>query len=220
MLRHTHTHTVNYEDEMQYVLREEYTATLNTEALERLPPEMRAVMDLDFLAWLTNTDSALLQKYKVEPRPSTDEQVETIRSSPSYISLGSVHVDLVKQAKTSDRPVLPVLKRHSTYISTIKCAQLQKRKTGENSNSSGCSKWWNRWTGTLSATWTRVCLDNEVVVAWATPVALRCIQHFNMCSLHYTDFDSVISITRCVFTINTVVPCLGFKVPSSQTIQH
>ena len=103
---------------MQYILREKYTASLNMEALERLPPEMRAVMDLDFLARLTNTDPALLQKYKVEPRPSTDEQVETIRGSPSYISLGSVHVDLVKQAKPSDRPVTPVLKRPSTYITT------------------------------------------------------------------------------------------------------
>ena len=103
---------------MQYVMREEYVATLNMEALERLPPEMRAVMDLDFLAQLTNTDPTRLQKYKVEPRPSTDEQVETIRGSPSYISLGSVHVDLVKHAKPSDKPVTPVMKRHSSYITT------------------------------------------------------------------------------------------------------
>ena len=132
-----YSHAVRYGDEMDYEIKEEYFATLNLNALEALSPEVRAHIDLDFLAQVTNTDPALLDKYKPHPQ-TTDEQnigggVESNRVSPSRISLTSVHFDVVtrplrlsdstpitphRRPRLSDSTPITPHRRPTSYIST------------------------------------------------------------------------------------------------------
>lgn len=52
---------------MKYVYQDEYEAWINYDVLDELDPSIREKIDFDFLAQLTNTDPALLEKYKVRP---------------------------------------------------------------------------------------------------------------------------------------------------------
>ena len=51
---------------MKYVYQDEYEAWINYDVLDTLDPSIREKIDFDFLAQLTNTDPALLEKYKVQ----------------------------------------------------------------------------------------------------------------------------------------------------------
>ena len=75
-------------DAVEYCIQEEYEAKINFDALERLEPSIRAGIDMDILAKLTNTDPALLDKYRVE-----DSDIPVV-CSPSVISQESLHRNL------------------------------------------------------------------------------------------------------------------------------
>ena len=49
---------------MEYCIQEEYEAKINFTALDNLDPLIRAGIDMDMLATLTNTDPKLLDKYR------------------------------------------------------------------------------------------------------------------------------------------------------------
>ena len=75
---------------MKYVYQDEYEAWINYDVLDSLDPSIREKIDFDFLAQLTNTDPALLEKYKVQP-----QQLDTTSKGGHDImvtqSCGSLH---------------------------------------------------------------------------------------------------------------------------------
>ena len=75
---------------------------INFDVLDQLDPSIRANIDLDYLAQLTNTDPALLEKYKVQPSLGNKGEDSTYHSwasslnihslfSPSRVSLQGIH---------------------------------------------------------------------------------------------------------------------------------
>ena len=69
---------------MKYCVKEEYEVAINFDVLDMLDPAIRANIDFDMIARMTNTDPKLLEKYKV-PEPKTEE--EQRRSSSLKSSL-------------------------------------------------------------------------------------------------------------------------------------
>ena len=113
---------VRFGDEMDYEIKEEYFATLNLDALEALNADVRAHIDLDFLAQVTNTDPSLLDKYKPHPQQQTDEQNVVVvmetnnRVSPSRVSLANLRFEVISKSSDTTTPITP-LRRPGSLIS-------------------------------------------------------------------------------------------------------
>lgn len=119
---------------MKYVYQDEYEAWINFDVLDTLDPSMREKIDFDFLAQLTNTDPALLEKYKAQPqldiasegdRDMTTQSCGSLHAlppvSPSQSSLKSVRClrrsSTVKNPLTTSSANSPAIKRVSTFAS-------------------------------------------------------------------------------------------------------
>lgn len=118
------------DDDMEYSYQEEYEACINFDVLDKLDPSLREKIDLDFLAQLTNTDPALLEKYKVKTEASEgDRATNSFGSSPQLHPLSSSQSSLhgisvvpnmrrsstVKQHSMTSSPRPPPIKRVSTF---------------------------------------------------------------------------------------------------------
>lgn len=87
-------------DAMEYSYQDEYEARINFDVLDQLEPSLRAKIDMDFLAQLTNTDPALLAKYKVPPTLS-GEGGDDIAMATVHDESSSPDVNTVNPAQTS-----------------------------------------------------------------------------------------------------------------------
>lgn len=104
---------------MDYEIKEEYVATLNMDALETLSPDVRAHIDLDFLAQLTNTSPERLEKYRPNLSDSTESNNnnnDSIRGS--QISLASLHFEMNRPGKLPDSFPITPSRRTTSLITT------------------------------------------------------------------------------------------------------
>ena len=97
-------------DDMEYVYQDEYEACINFDVLDKMDPEIRENIDLDFLAHLTNTDPALLEKYKVQQ--SCDGEGDA--TSQSLGSTHTLHPLSLSQGSLRSIGIVPALRRSST----------------------------------------------------------------------------------------------------------
>ena len=99
-------------EDMEYVYQDEYEARINFDVLDKLDPEIRENIDFDFLAQLTNTDPALLEKYKVQ-RSCDDEGDVT---SQSLGSTHTLHTLSLSQGSLRSIGIVPAIRRSSSNV--------------------------------------------------------------------------------------------------------
>lgn len=75
-------------DFVRYNIQEEYEARINFEVLDSLDPSVRAGIDMDILANMTNTDPKLLDKYRTV---DTERRSSSLKGSLLYTSHESLH---------------------------------------------------------------------------------------------------------------------------------
>ena len=136
-------------DDMEYTYQDEYEARINFDVLDNLEPALRENIDLDFLAHLTNTDPALLEKYKVQQtiNGEGDTASRSLGSthmlhplSSSQSSLKSISIvaaplrrsSTVKANMAVSNPQPSAMKRVSTFtdINTLLTTSLNMSQTG------------------------------------------------------------------------------------------
>ena len=104
-------------DGVEYCVQEEYEAKINFQALDSLDPAIRAGIDMDLLAKITNTDPSLLDKYRVADG--------SLVRSPSIISQDSLHRHLsltvhdTLQRSSLDSGKVNTLGLHNSSLSSI-----------------------------------------------------------------------------------------------------
>ena len=116
-------------DGMEYEYQDEYETRINFDVLDNLEPAIRAKIDLDFLAHLTNTDPALLAKYKVHTSTEGDTPINSFCSTPILRPLSTSQSSLkgvtppkrrsstmkLQSVNSSSTPQSPAIKRVSTF---------------------------------------------------------------------------------------------------------
>ena len=72
---------------VEYTEVKEHEVWINFDVLDELDPSIRANIDLDYLALLTNTDPALIKKYKVQQSLGNEEEDTMNQSWASSLNI-------------------------------------------------------------------------------------------------------------------------------------
>ena len=72
---------------VEYNEVKEHEVWINFDVLDELDPSIRANIDLDYLAQLTNTDPALIEKYKVQQSLGNEEEDTMNQSWASSLNI-------------------------------------------------------------------------------------------------------------------------------------
>ena len=72
---------------VEYTEVKEHEVWINFDVLDELDPSIRANIDLDYLALLTNTDPALIEKYKVQQSLGNEEEDTMNQSWASSLNI-------------------------------------------------------------------------------------------------------------------------------------
>ena len=72
---------------VEYTEVKEHEVWINFDVLDELDPSIRANIDLDYLALLTNTDPTLIEKYKVQQSLGNEEEDTMNQSWASSLNI-------------------------------------------------------------------------------------------------------------------------------------
>ena len=89
---------------------------INFDVLEQLDPSIRANIDLDYLALLTNTDPALMEKYKVQRSPGNKDGDSTYHSWASSLHINSLFSPAKISLQVCPCKLLATIKFHSSKV--------------------------------------------------------------------------------------------------------
>ena len=82
-------------DRVEYTIQEEYQARINFQALDQLDPAIRARIDLELLARLTNTDPEKLEKYRTMDKDFLKSSIAGLPTPTNY-DIISLHQENLK----------------------------------------------------------------------------------------------------------------------------
>ena len=78
---------IDLDSPIEYTEVKEHEVWINFDVLDELDPTIRANIDLDYLALLTNTDPTLLEKYKVQQSPGNKGEDSMYQSWASSLNI-------------------------------------------------------------------------------------------------------------------------------------